>query len=331
VKSIDKSNFFRTSLTNQIDFSPSHNDVGIEQVENSIQVDKQKTFTSVQDWIKTWKDIKFQEEINFCKQKQVDLIITDITPFPYLVADKLKIPSLAISNFNWYNVYKSMGLDTTNLEFLRECYQYAENALILPFEGDMTVFKNRQDVGLVSREISEDKQSIFKKIGKKRNSTLIFLGIGKSISPNFLKNVKLSSKRYDFLLSFQVNNYENVFKIPSNETESQNFVNACDLMISKCGYSTVAEGTRSKIPIFLFKRPVPGKKNEYISEDLSIISNVEKLGIGKELNLNLLYEDRWERFIENQKEINKSFQNLPIRYKKNGCIDICEIVKQYLK
>jgi UDP-N-acetylglucosamine:LPS N-acetylglucosamine transferase len=47
---------------------------------------------------------------------------------------------------------------------------------------------------------------------------------------------------------------KNIVKIPEDVTETQNYIAACDLVISKPGWGTVSEAVRSERPLLVIER-----------------------------------------------------------------------------
>ena len=91
-----------------------------------------------------------------------DLIISDISAMPFLVAKTLYIPSIAISNFSWYDVIDFISNDKSNL--LLEAYQNADFSIKLPFGTKMDHFKKQKQVGLICRKTTQSKEKIRKKL-----------------------------------------------------------------------------------------------------------------------------------------------------------------------
>ena len=58
---------------------------------------------------------------SFVKRAGVNVILSDIVPFPFKVAKELRIPSIGISNFTWYTAYKQL-IEKSNLESLKWYY-----------------------------------------------------------------------------------------------------------------------------------------------------------------------------------------------------------------
>ena len=112
------------------------NDVGVVFKENSITVDKERTKKMLDVWVGSWDDYIHNEK-SFCKTHNIDLILSDITPQSFIIADELTIPSIAISNFTWHYIFYHLFGDTRATERIKEAYQHADLALVLPFNEEM--------------------------------------------------------------------------------------------------------------------------------------------------------------------------------------------------
>jgi UDP-N-acetylglucosamine:LPS N-acetylglucosamine transferase len=59
-----------------------------------------------------------------------------------------------------------------------------------------------------------------------------------------------------FLVSFNVQvKRKNVFEIPVNYLESQNYIAASDLVISKAGWGMIGEAVSANVPLLILNRP----------------------------------------------------------------------------
>ncbi|MFA4955684.1 MAG: hypothetical protein WC556_01760 [Candidatus Methanoperedens sp.] len=100
-------------------------------------------------------------------------------------------------------------------------------------------------------------------MGVSDTEMLVYIRVGRSVDPSFLCNLK-NLDIADLKLLVQSNvtlPFENVIRIPDRETETQNYINMCDLVVSKTGYSTASEAIRAKIPVFLSKEKDLRKMN----------------------------------------------------------------------
>jgi uncharacterized protein (TIGR00661 family) len=298
------------------------NDIGVVFKKNSATVDRERTKKMVDEWIDSW-DGYIQSERKFCEKHKINLIVLDIVPQPFIVADALSIPSIAISNFTWYYIFYNLFGGIPATERIKEAYQCADIALVLPFNEEMDIFKKKKDISLVSREISEDRHDMRRKCSISDDELLVYVGVGKSFNPSFLSNMKkLDVPNVKFLVSSNTElPFENVVRIPSNETETQNYIAMCDLIVSKTGYGTVSEAVRAKIPMFLLKR-------DGFKEDELIGNKVEELGFGRFISEESFLDGAWINDLNGLEKYTKGFDNLSGRFKNDGIPEIIETIKE---
>ena len=114
---------------------------------------------------------------------------------------------------------------------------------------------------------------------------------------------------------------ENVVRIPSTETESQNYLAMADLVISKTGYSTVSEAIRGCVPMFLFRR-------EGYEEDKLIAKSVESLGIGKVIQVDDVLEGRCAKELDDLDKYKDGFNRLSDTFKIDGTSMAIDAMKE---
>ena len=180
------------------------------------------------DWVES-RDEYVSSEERFCRGHGVDCIISDIAPQPFLVANVLQIPCFAISNFTWYPIFSSLFGDTHETREFARAYGCCDLELMLPFNEPMEVFRKRQAIGLLSREVTVDRESLRKGIGVLPEEKLIFLNCGVEI-PETLK--KIIREAWVPGLRILVSSHlhfpeEHIISIPACENETQNYLAAC--------------------------------------------------------------------------------------------------------
>jgi len=74
---------------------------------------------------------------------------------------------------------------------------------------------------------------------------------------------------------------KNVYQIPSDYIETQNYIAASDLVISKAGWGMIGEALSSNTPLLILNRPS-------MKEDQNTISYLKEHSLGKTIN--------WEEF-----------------------------------
>ncbi len=326
VKTDTAFDFVRQSLPrNNIKLIRTKNDIGVIFNKNSTVVDRARTKTMLDKWLGSWKDY-IDNEKRFCEKHEIDLILSDITPQVFIAAEELDIPGIAVSNFTWHYIFYNLFGNTPETEEVKNAYQRANLALVLPFNEDMNLFKEKKEISLVSREITANKQELRRKLGIKDNELLVYLGVGKSFDPSFLRNMKnIDKSDVKFLVPSSAEiPFENVLRIPDTETESQNYINMCDLVVSKTGYGTASEAIRAKIPMFLLRR-------EGFKEDELIGNAIEELGIGEFISEESFLESEWIEQLNELAIYKEQFNKIPKKFIDDGIPDIMEILKDFSK
>ncbi len=321
IKNSGAFDYIRSSLPqDNIEVVQSKNDIGVIFRKNSISVDREQTSRMLIDWIRSWDEfIKMEKQ--FCESHRINLILSDITPQAFIVASELGIPGIAISNFTWHYIFLNLFGNMPAVEQMKEAYMLADLALVLPFNEDLNVFKKQKKVGLVSREITRDKYDLRRSMGVSDSELLVYMGVGMSVDPSFMNNIKkLDIPDLKLLVQHNVNlPFKNVVRIPDRETETQNYINMCDLVVSKTGYSTASEAIRAKIPIFFIKR-------DGFKEDELIGDVIEKMGIGRFISERAFLGCEWRHELGNLDKYILNFDNMDDRFRSDGTEEIVNFI-----
>ena len=298
IKTSNPLEFIKNSLKDKdnIYFDYLETDIGLILKKNSFELDKDLLVDKLKDWFKEW-EILINKEYDFLINKDIDLVISDITPWIFNSANKANIKSVAISNFTWYSQYKEILADKNiNLTKIKEAYNKADLFIKYPF-GLKVNNKNVINTGLISRKFNQNKIKNKKnKIGNDKK--LIYMGIGKSVDYDVLNNIDFNKlDQYNWLFSSGVEvEGDNIYKIPQNESETQNYIAACDYAVTKAGWSTISEAVLSKTPMLLIGR-------EEIPEDRKIINKLVKEGLGIKIDKKKIYQN--DNLIKGLKKLKK--------------------------
>ncbi len=304
------------------------NDIGLVYKDESIKVDRDSTKRALAAWVGSWDDY-IQAEKSFCNENRIDLIISDITPQPFLVAEDLGIPGIGFSNFTWHYIFYNLLGKILVTECLKDAYRAGDLAMVLPFHEEMGLFKARKNIPLVSRDITVRRDAIRATLGLKEDELLIYMGMGKSLTSGIFKGLKdldLNSKRLLVSSSLELPSkipHEKIVRIPSIETESQNYLAMADLVVSKTGYSTVSEAISGKVPMFLFRR-------EGYEEDKLIAKGVEELGIGQEIQVEDFMDGKWIDELTDLEKYREGFDRLDNTFKADGTLDAVDTIREMI-
>ncbi len=270
IKTSSPLNFIKESLAdyNNIDYLYSENDVGLILKKNSFIVDREKMQKEVNEWVNNWYNL-IEKQIIYLQQNQIDLIISDITPWVFASAKEAGIRSIAISNFTWYDQYRELLIKDKAVEKVGEIYQDADLFLCYPLYLGLEKVDQYEEIGFFCREFNKEQAKTIKE-NMGGNKKLVFVGIGKSVDYNILNKIKFQDyKQYNWLFSAGTKvEGDNIYKIPEGITEAQNYIAASDYAITKAGWGTVSELVLSKVPMILINR-------REIPEDRAIIKGIK--------------------------------------------------------
>jgi UDP-N-acetylglucosamine:LPS N-acetylglucosamine transferase len=283
IRNDDPLSFFRQSLlrtkitTGQTDFGP------VMDKNNPMKIDDTKTREKISKWIKHLPSM-IEKESKFITKERPDVIISDVSVMPILLAKRNGIESVAVSNFVWSDTLK---LDNKQREFLENAYNAADLVIKLPFGSEMK-FQNKKEYGLVARNITETRTSVRKKLKISDDEKLVIVALG-----GFKEQIPV--KKGQSVKILDISDYATVMKLKKtvNFVEGQNLINASDLVICKCGYGFTSECLSNNIPFRYILESTH-------SEAFGIHRGLQKLGLDNKLSLRELQRTEInEKFIKN--------------------------------
>ena len=253
---------------------------------DKLTFEKIKTINYIKNYFLNY-DERIKKEIQFCKENQIDLILSDIEPIAFEVAYECEIDSIAISNFTWFDIYREILINESKiLERIKNAYKKASLLFRLPFHFEMSYFKEIIDVPLIFRKLTRSKREIKSILDLNSSDKLISIQFG-GHNFSFLKvwNNKIQKfHKKNPNIYFLINRFSkgqildsirHIFKnIPAKDVETQDYISISDLIIGKTGYSLVSEVVGYKTPFFYTIR-------EKWIEDKNLKIGIENYGIGK--------------------------------------------------
>ncbi len=127
-------------------------------------------------------DDRIAAEANALAQDQVALIVGDIPPLAFEVAERLHVPGIALGNFSWTWIYEGsrefMRDAGALVPRMRQAYAKATLALELPFAGGFDVFPRVRRIPLVARRPSRDRRSTRTHFGLPLHRPIALLSFG---------------------------------------------------------------------------------------------------------------------------------------------------------
>lgn len=254
-------------------------DIGLINKINSLDVDKKKLESKLKIFIKSWNNL-LEEEIEFLKNYKIEDIYCDISPIGILISKKLNKKVNLITNFTWYQQYNYLKLDNYIVEKYLELDRLIDNLYIYPLNLDFSYINPKIiKMDFICRKIDNKKiQEIKEKYGDS-----IFISCGKSAQ---LEKITIRNfKGTVFTTSgIDVENRDGVVvKLPLDILDTQNYIGASEVVITKAGWGTVAECICNKTKMILLER-------DGVLEDTNIINELKKISNIKSIKFEDLIE-----------------------------------------
>ena len=171
--------------------------------------------------------------------------------------------------------------------------------------GEEIPVGNRKLVGLVSRPQDLLKIEKVQEQYKCPGRLLLFLSVGGALN---LNNVVLSPEiDYLYTRGIDLAGAANATLVPWDTVDMQNYVAACDGVITKCGWSTVAEALIAQKPLYLLRSRDGWLEERYMLQELA------GLGVSQviEPTGQLCFETG---LFANIEELRQAYARIPERY-----------------
>jgi len=188
--------------------------------------------------------------------------------------------------------------DFIQLNQLKEIYSKATLLFRLPFHFKLSYFKKIIDVPLVFKKITRSKSNIKKILGIKDSDKLIFIQFGghkfkySEIWQKKLLDIlsHISNLKILFNTFINIKEFKNfkkyIRKVPLNDVEIQDYINASNIIVGKTGYSLVSEVIGYNKPFFYTIRT-------NWAEDILLKQGIDKYGVGKFYESSDLINGNW--------------------------------------
>ncbi len=245
--------FFEHSLRGvPVGYHRMMTDIGLVQAD-ALCEDLEATLRRLEDFLPLDLD-RIDEAARLLESLGCEMVVCDISPVGLEAAGKAGIPSLLIENFTWDWIYSQYGSrdqrflshsEYLKLVFSGSDYHIQTEPVCLPRTPDLTVFP-------MARPKRTPPAVVRDALGIPRNATAVLITMG-GIREEYRFLDSLSAlDRVHFVvpggsLSHEVR--ENLVLLPHDSPFFHpDIVHACDAVIGKVGYSTLAEAYHAGVP-----------------------------------------------------------------------------------
>jgi hypothetical protein len=310
--------FFQQSLPGGMEYFPFDADVGVVQVTPFIEdlpatVERLKTMLPFQG-----------ERIKFLAQHLINtdaaLVICDIAPMGIAAAKVAGIPSVLIENFTWDWIYEGyleqeprLGsyLEDLEVTFNSADFHIQTQPICWSRECDLNVFPTARTPRMTGLQV----RSL---LGIDPGSALILVTMG-GIEQGYPALKRLSEfKNVTFIIpgsSETYSRHDNLVLLPHQSVYYHpDLVNACDAVVGKLGYSTIAEAYHAGVPYGYVPR-------NHFRETTPLAEFVKKYMGGVEISDNHFVNGEWVGQIDDLLSKPRQFRNEP-----NGADQIADFL-----
>jgi len=261
----DFARIYLTEYKDRIIYKDLVTDIGLVNKENSLEVDKLSLEKQLLEFTLSWEEV-VNDECYFLKNLNIKCIVSDISPIGTLVGNKLQLPVVLITNFTWVEQYEYIAIDESIINKYRQAYSYVTKFIKYDLCSPINSVncKDINEVGFVCRNIDFNKiEKIKRQYGKS-----IMITCGKSAN---LNNINIKNFKGTILttsgIEITCEDECNVVNLPIDTLDTQNYIAASEMVITKAGWGTIAEGIIGHTNLVLIERS-SAKEDSFNIEEL---------------------------------------------------------------
>lgn len=229
---------------------PQQYDTGCLQLTN-LDVDLEGTINAYLEQSKINK-LSIEAELSFIHEKNIDVIVSDIPSFPFLVAKKASISGVFIGNFTWKGIYNFYLKDESNpvIQELAEQYKMADHSLITPLSMDMLELNNRKKISLIARKGNNIRKKLNRDFNIPEGNRLVYYYAGNLGAEKVHSDLIWKNKGYTFISFHQLDlSPANYIFLENGSYPHQEIMASSDFALIKPGYGMVSEALVNRVPI----------------------------------------------------------------------------------
>ncbi len=249
--------FFAQSLSASYTLHPISCDVGLVQ-KNALEEDLGQTLKSLESFYPLDQNLIDRVAVTF---RDCELVICDIAPLGLAAAQRAGVTSVLIENFTWDWIYQSYSIDypafISHIHSLQRLYQQADYYIQAapvcnPIDGAL-------QVPPIARKRREKRALLRQQLQVRETDTLVLVTMG-GIAGTQLPLAQMAEMEQCFVLPGAARKMMEIrgnFRLLPQDSSfyHPDLVAACDAVIGKVGYSTLAEVYQAGIPYGYIGRP----------------------------------------------------------------------------
>ncbi|HET9553948.1 MAG TPA: hypothetical protein VFP50_13345 [Anaeromyxobacteraceae bacterium] len=234
-----------------VELRPVACDAGLAQ-RDALVIDEAGSAARCLELERTW-EARLETEAAFLRARGARLVLADVPPLAFAAAARAGVPSIALANFGWDDVYRHLAARQPSLAASAEraaaAYATAARCLELPFATGLEAFRRRTPVGLVARRPRVAREEARRRLGLEGRPAVLlsFGGVGlpgldrarlagleglRLLWPDELSGARLDALGLDY----------------------PDVVGAADAVVTKPGYGIVSDAVAAGTPLVYTER-----------------------------------------------------------------------------
>lgn len=317
IKTTAPERLFREELPDRVfEYAAAEYDCGCLQ-SDSVSVLKRETLTRYGEIARRNQDC-LADEIAFLRERGVRCVASDIPSFPLLAAREAGVPSAAIGNFTWHDIYAEYAKTAEDDRLLAQMaheYAAATVGFITPLSLPSTpgLFPNAERVPLVARRGNPLRDSLTEAldIPKQKHLALLYLG-GWGLEINWPALERLTD--WVFLLDRPLPApIVNARAFNPSVLRYADVAASVNAVVSKAGYGTVTECIANSVPLVYLPR-------FGFAEHDALVSGMDWWGGGIEISEAAFHAGDWAAALQSVRQAAPD----PTTFATNGAEVIAE-------
>jgi len=172
--------FAKEKFGDRVFFESVQCDTGVHQID-SLNLLKKDSLADFETFYKNSNGF-YKRELQFIQKKQINLIITDFSPFALVLGKKASLPVIGCSNFTWDFIYEPYTKEFPGYqwipEIIREMHAHCTLMLRFPFHHPYSGFPLIKDLPITANISRLPQKEIRKRLNLPANKPCVLLSFG---------------------------------------------------------------------------------------------------------------------------------------------------------
>ena len=257
---VEYSRVYLNKYADRITYAYVKTEAGTKVKDNSFEIDLEATIDTIKIFL-AGVDETVKSEVANLQDKNIALVVSDISIIGAKVARELNVKSIGISNYTHYHRYVKLGIDQALIQPFIDAYNTFDEFFELALADQMDdIVCKKTKVGMVARNVNQLAVTDL----KSKYWPSAYLSIGQIANRDSIDISFIAGHIYA-TGNLNIEGDAHVIKLPLRVARSQDYINASSYAIIKPGWSQTAECMIAGIP-FAVIDVNPIEDGEFISK-----------------------------------------------------------------